>query len=152
MTCCFLGHKDTPPSICGKLEEVIEKLITENGVDSFLMGNQGNFDSMALSILRSMKAQYPYISYNVVLAYMPTEREVWNPYKYGETLLPEGIEDVHPKFAISWRNKWMVNESDIVIAYVSHSWGGAAKYVEMANKKRKRIVNIAMFCPAPYDV
>ena len=31
----------------------------------------------------------------------------------------------------------MVNESDIVVCYINRSWGGAAKYVEMATKKGK---------------
>lgn len=76
--------------------------------------------------------------YNVVLAYMPSVGSAeWNPYEYGETMLLEGIEVVHPRYAISWRNKWMVNESDIVVCYINRSWGCAAKYVEMATKKRQ---------------
>lgn len=143
MTCCFFGHKDAPSSIYDKLEEAIEKIITEDNVAEFLVGNQGQFDSMALRSWRAMKEKYPYISYNVVLAYMPTEKEEWNPYEFRETMLPEGIESVHPRYAISWRNKWMVNESDIIIAYITHSWGGAARYTEMAAKKGKQIINIA---------
>ena len=143
MTCCFFGHKDAPSSIYDKLEEAIEKVIIVQGVTSFLVGNQGHFDSMVLKVLRCMKVKYPHISYNVVLAYMPTEKDEWNPYEFGETMLPEGIEGVHPRYAISWRNKWMVNESDIVICYVTHSWGGAARYVEMAEKKEKHIINLA---------
>lgn len=143
MTCCFFGHKDTPSSIYDKLEEVIERIIAENGVTEFLVGNQGQFDSMVLKALRRMKEKYPHISYNVVLAYMPAEKEEWNPYEFGETMLPEGIESVHPRYAISWRNKWMVSEADVVIAYIAHSWGGAARYMEMAAKKGKQIINIA---------
>ena len=117
-------------------------VIVESGVTSFLVGNQGHFDGMVLKALRCMKKKYPHISYNLVLAYMPTEKEEWNPYEFGETMLPEGIESVHPRYAISWRNKWMVNEADIVIAYVTHSWGGAAQYVGMAEKKRKQITSL----------
>ncbi len=144
MTCCFFGHKDAPSSVYDKLEEAIEKIIVDRGVTSFLVGNQGQFDSMALKALRQMKEKYPYISYNVVLAYMPAEKEEWNPYEFGETMLPEGIEIIHPRYAISWRNKWMVNEADIVIAYITHSWGGAAQYVEKARKKEKPIINLAL--------
>ena len=144
MTCCFFGHKDTPSSVYEKLEEAVEKIIVEDGVSSFLVGNQGQFDSMALSALRKLKLKYPHINYNVVLAYMPAEKEVWNPYEYGETMLPEGIESVHPRYAISWRNKWMVNESDMVICYITHGWGGAAKYAELANKHNKTILNIGL--------
>lgn len=57
-------------------------------------------------------------------------------------MLPEGIESVHPRYAISWRNKWIVNESDMVICYITHSWGGAAQYVEKAKKKGATINNL----------
>ena len=57
----------------------------------------------------------------MVLAYIPAEKEEWNPYEYGETMLLEEIESVHPRYAISWRIKWMVNKSEIVIAYITHS-------------------------------
>lgn len=144
VTCCFFGHKDAPSSLYVKLEAAVEDLIIENDVSSFLVGNQGHFDRMALDALRKLKIKYPHINYNVVLAYMPGEKEEWNPYHYGETILPEGIEGVHPKYAISWRNKWLVNESNIVVAYITHSWGGAAQYVEKARKKGKLIVNLAL--------
>ena len=144
MTCCFFGHKDTPLNICEKLEAAIEELITEDGANRFLLGNQGNFDMITFNILRKMKLKHPDISYCVVLAYMPTGKAAGCLYDYSETLLPEGIESVHPRFALSWRNKWMINESDTVVAYVTRAWGGAAKYVEIAAKKRKNIINLAM--------
>lgn len=36
----------------------------------------------------------------------------------------------------------MVNRSDIVIAYISHNWGGAAKTFDYAVRKGKRMINI----------
>ena len=143
MTCCFLGHKDAPSSIYPRLEEAIEKLIFEQNVSSFLFGNQGHFDGMSLKVVREMKIKYPHISYNVVLAYMPTEKDVLQTYEFDETILPEGIETVHPRYAISWRNKWMINESDFVLCYVTHSWGGAARYADYSQKKNKTVINIA---------
>lgn len=143
MTCCFFGHKDAPSSIYSKLEEAVEKLIIKDSVSSFLVGNQGHFDGMALDVLRKLQVKYPHINYNIVLAYMPGEKGDWNLFDFNETMLPEGIEGIHPRYAISWRNKWMINESEYVICYITHSWGGAAKYVEMATKKKKRIINIA---------
>lgn len=59
------------------------------------------------------------------------------------SMLPEGIETVPKRFAISWRNKWMLNQSDYVITYVTHSWGGAAQFAEMAEKQHKRVINLA---------
>lgn len=144
MTCCFFGHKDAPPSIYDTLEEAIEKIIAEDNVTEFLVGNQGQFDGMVLKALRRIKEKYPHVSYNIVLAYMPAEKEECNPYEFGETMLPEGIENVHPRYAISKRNDWMVNESDIVLCYIKHSWGGASKYVEKAKHKGRIIINLGI--------
>jgi len=63
-----------------------------------------------------------------------------------DTMLPEGIETVPRRFAISWRNKWMLRQTDHVIAYVNHSWGGAAKFVELAVRQGKSVVNLAESC------
>ena len=37
----------------------------------------------------------------------------------------------------------MVNESNLIIAYVSFSFGGADKTIQYAEKKRKQILNSA---------
>ena len=34
----------------------------------------------------------------------------------------------------------MVNEADVVIAYVLHDWGGAAKTLDYAMRKRKAVI------------
>ena len=142
VTCCFFGHKETPPGISDKLEEVLEKLILENSADYFLVGNQGGFDTIVLCVLRKLKGIYPWITYSIVLAYMPGRKEDWKPYDPMETLLPEGLESVHPRYAISWRNKWMIQEADVVVTYVTHSWGVAAQFAEMAKKQKKQVINI----------
>lgn len=78
--------------------------------------------------------------YAVVLAYMPSERST--PTDTSDTMLPEGIELVHPRYAISWRNNWMLQQSDIVVAYVTHSWGGAAQYMKKAIRSGKTVINL----------
>ena len=37
----------------------------------------------------------------------------------------------------------MVDSADLVIAYVQYSWGGAAKTLEYAKRKKKTIINLA---------
>lgn len=142
MTCCFFGHKDVTRDLSEDLTAVLTKLIAE-GVDSFLVGNQGNFDNIVLHTLRQMKKNYRHITYHVVLAYMPGSKKDWFPYEAMETYYPEGLETVHPRFAISWRNRWMIKESDVVVTYITHSWGGAAQFVELAERMHKRVINVA---------
>ena len=140
MACCFFGHKDTPASIVPTLGAMVDYLIQERNVTEFLVGNQGSFDRMVYHSLKEASSRYPHITYHVVLAYMP-EAEL-PIYENGETFLPEGIENVPPKYAISWRNKWMVREADICVCYVTHSWGGAAQYVKYAKNQGKEVINL----------
>ncbi len=143
MICSFFGHKDTPPSVFMTIKEVTEQLIVLKKADCFMVGNQGAFDNMVLKALRELKTEYPHIRYNVVLAYMPFHNHENESIKFTETLLPEGIETVPKRFAISWRNRWMVQQSQIIICYVTHSWGGAAQFVDYAHRQRKEVINIA---------
>lgn len=142
MTCCFFGHHEIPSGLYNALEPVLEELICE-GADDFLIGHQGGFDHAVLHILRRMKEKHPNIQYHVVLAYLPQKKEDFPLYTAEETLYPEGLENIHPRFAISWRNKWMINESEIVVTYVTHSWGGAAQFADLARRKKKRIIDVA---------
>lgn len=59
---------------------------------------------------------------------------------YSDTMLPEGIESVHPRYAISWRNNWMLKQSDFVVTYITHSHGGAVQYARKAVRQRKQII------------
>ena len=139
-TSCLFGHREVTHNIRPKLTEIIEKLIVDEGVTDFYVGHQGQFDSMVYSVLKELKANYPYIRYTVVLAYMPDEhiKEV-----YGEdTLFPDGMETVPKRFAISKRNDWMLNHSDIAVCYVWKVTGGAAKFKEKAEKKELRVIDI----------
>jgi uncharacterized phage-like protein YoqJ len=139
--CTFFGHRDCPEAIRPKLRETLIELIEHDGVDLFYVGNQGAFDAMVRSVLRELTPKYPHISYSVVLAYMPTKRNEYDD--YSDTMLPEGIETVPKRFAISWRNKWMLRQSDYVVTYITHSWGGAAQFAELAERKGRKVINIA---------
>ena len=139
-TCCFFGHREVTHNIREKLTAIIDKLITDDGVTEFYLGNQGRFDSMVYSVLKEMKEKYQQIRYTVVLAYMPDEhiKEV-----YGEdTLFPDGMESVPKKYAISKRNDWMIQQSGFVVFYVYKITGGAAKFSEKAEKKGLRIIGV----------
>ena len=138
--CTFFGHRDCPETIRPKLREVLIGLIVNHGVDMFYVGNQGRFDAIVRDVLRELKKEYPQINYAVVLAYMPGKKTEYDD--YSDTMLPEGIESVHPRYAISWRNNWMLQRSDYVVTYVTHPWGGAAQYVNKAINQRKKVIRL----------
>lgn len=89
---------------------------------------------MVRSLLRELSELYPHIRYAVVLAYVPQKQDEFDQRDWSDTMVPEGVETVHPRFAIAWRNKWMLREADYVVTYITHGWGGAAQYAEMAER------------------
>ena len=135
MTCTFFGHRDTPKETEPTLRSTLTDLIENKGANIFYVGNNGSFDHMVCSVLSELALTYP-IRYYVVLAYLPKKETVDPEY----TILPEGIETVPPRFAIAYRNKWMLERSDCVVTYVTHTWGNAAKLKKLAEKKRKVIL------------
>lgn len=105
MTCTFFGHRDCPPAVLPKLKATLENLINSYDVHRFLVGAQGRFDFYVYRTLRELKGQYPQITYHVVLAYPPDKRTELDFMDYSDTILPDGIEEVPRKFAISFRSK-----------------------------------------------
>ena len=141
MTVTFFGHSKSPQSITDTLEKTIIHLIEQHGASVFYIGTHGNFDKYANLILNKLSKQYSHIKCNTVLAYMPQSNEL--PKHYNSTILPESVAESHPKYAISKRNEWMLNECDTVVAYVTHQNGGASKYYQKAIRLNKTVVNIA---------
>ena len=139
-SCTFFGHRECPETIKTKLRDTLIDLIENHAVDLFYVGNQGNFDHYVRCVLRDIKQAYPHIQYAVVLAYMPGKQNEYDD--YSDTMLPEGIESVHPHYAISWRNNWMLKQSDYVVTYITHSWGGAYQYAEKARRQKKVVINL----------
>ncbi len=78
-----------------------------------------------------------------MLAYLPCKKYSTNEEEPINTILPDGIETIPRKFAINYRNKWMVDQSDYVVTYVKYSFGGASKFKKLAEKKNKIVINIA---------
>ncbi len=140
--CTFFGHRDAPKEIETTLKDVIIELIERYDVDIFYVGNNGSFDGMVRRILKLLKLDYPHIDYSVVLAYFPIKKKI--DYRdYLDTIIPDGLENVPRKYAIHKRNKWMINDAYYVVTYVTRIYGGAADFKRLAEKKGKKVINIA---------
>ena len=140
MTATFFGHKDTPKEIEPTLRSTLIDLIENKNVTVFYVGNNGNFATMVRRQLEDLSQLYT-ITYSVILAYLPTEKDKYDDLTH--TIYPEGLENVPKRFAISWRNKWMIQKSDVVVTYVTHNFGGAAQFKEMAERQKKYVIAIS---------
>ena len=139
MVCTFFGHKDTPKEIEPTLRSTLIELIENKNVSVFYVGNNGNFDTLVRRQLEDLSQTYP-ITYSVVLAYLPTEKNKYD--NLTNTIYPEGLETVPKRFAIPWRNKWMIQQSDVVVTYVTRNFGGAAQFKALAERLNKHIINL----------
>ena len=138
MKVTFCGHRDVEDYKKVKvwLYNKIEKLISE-GATEFLLGGYGKFDNIAAKTVYELKQKYPEILSVFVAAYINSTYDV-NLYDCSEF---PSIENVPAKFAIVHRNKRMVDEADVVVAYVNNTFGGAAKTLEYAKRRKKSIIN-----------
>lgn len=141
-SCTFFGHGNAPKEIESVLRLTLIDLIENKNVISFYVGNHGGFDSMVRKNLSDLKNDYPHINYAVVLAYMPGKRDEFDDKDYSDTIYPDGLESTPPKYAISKRNRWMIEKSDYAVTYVKSSIGGAAQFKKLAEKKGKKVINL----------
>ncbi len=141
-TCAFFGNRHVSDETKQILHRTLVNLIESGEVKKFLVGNQGGFDCMVRQELRELKQLYQDIDYTVVLAYMPGKKDDYAYDDFSDTVFPDELTHVPPRFAIDKRNRLLIERSDIIITYVRYSFGGAAKFKDIAIKKGKRVIEI----------
>lgn len=146
MIITFCGHSNYlfSDDIKEQLKNILVNEIIKNPTCNFYLGGYGDFDGLCLRTLKDLKADFPEIKLIFITPYLDKNysKLEFAKYYYDDVIFPP-LESVPLKFAILKLNEWMVEQADLVIAYVMYSWGGAAKTLEYAKRKKKRIINIA---------
>ena len=146
MIITFCGHSDFlfSDDVKQQLKNILVSEIIKNPTCKFYLGGYGDFDSVCLRTLRELKKEFQDIELIFITPYIDKtySKLEFAKYHYDDVIFPP-LESVPRKFAILKRNEWMVEEADLVIAYVKYSWGGAAKTLEYATRRKKLIINIA---------
>ena len=137
MIITFCGHGNVPDynQVREWLCNVLDQFINEEEV-VFYLGGYGAFDRLAASVVRQKQTVNPAAQAVLILPYLNRK---YDESGYDYTLFPP-LESVPPRYAVSKRNQWMVAQADVVIAYVTCGWGGAAKTLAYARSKRKRVI------------
>ena len=91
MICTFFGHRDCPQNIVPELQSILIDLIEKKKVNMFYVGNDGNFDRMVKKTLKRLKNIYPFITYYVVLAYLPCINK-YSQEELNDTVFPDGLK------------------------------------------------------------
>ena len=146
MIITFCGHSQYLPSQEDeqKLLSLLTELVGDRPAELYL-GGYGAFDAFARACGRKYQETHPLTRLIFVTPYLTAEyqRNQLEHQKelYDEILYPP-LEDKPLRFAISYRNKWMVEQADCVIAHVTHTFGGAYQTYQYAKKKQKKIFNL----------
>lgn len=147
--CTFAGHREVyQANIADKLDEAISRILKNDNCFRFLVGGIGDFDGMCSSAVRRAKRNYPnkQISLELILPYLTQELNENKSYyeiSYDDVVVPIELAGVHYKSAITKRNRWMVEKSDWMIAFVYRDFGGAYTSLRYAEKKGLQIINLA---------
>ena len=130
----FCGHREI--ANVGRVREWLNKVciqLIDDGASEFFLGGYGAFDRLCADVLRGLKGRFRHIRLVLVLPYLDSalSRE-----GYDETVYPP-LESVPRRYAILRRNEWMVRRSDVIVAYVLHSWGRRGQNIGLRAQKEK---------------
>ena len=145
-TCAFTGHRILGKDFNDeKLEETIVDII-KKGYDTFLVGMAIGFDNKCFNILKNLKRE------NIkIIACIPCknqdkffkneDKERYQEYlKKVDKIVCFGDEYVNGCMQI--RNRYMVDNSSVLIAYLKYFKGGALYTVNYAKKQGLEIINL----------
>ena len=91
------------------------------------------------------KDRHPGITLTLLLPYHPAERPVKTPPYFDGTFYPLGMEAVPRRLAIVRANRYMVDNSNFLIAYAWHPASNARELVEYAQRREKAgLIHIAL--------
>lgn len=146
-TCIFCGHSrlyGQTDLVKEKCLTVVEELIVSGIADCFLIGNYGDFDSIAASVCLTLKRKYLQISVNLVLPYYRPHLDEYDKERYAryDSVITPELEETPHRYRIIKANEYMVDQADTVIAFVRYD-GGAAKTLAYAQRRKKQIINLA---------
>lgn len=147
MIVTFCGHRNVSDNaiITDRLTDAITNLFLEATTDnvpiSFYCGGYGEFDRLAENVIDRVRNNFPntrcekiFVTPYITQSYQYRNEQMKR--RFNDIIYPP-IENVPYRYAIIRRNEWMIDSADIIIAYVKYSWGGAARTLEYAKRKRK---------------
>ncbi len=147
----FFGHRCLSNSdfVDKKVYEIICDLIRNKNYIEFLVGREGDFDQVVSSaIIRAKRNIDLGNAFHIwIMPYMKAEyinnKSAFEKY-YDSIEVCEKSSVAFPKSAITIRNQYMIERSDMCVFYVAKKNGGAWKAMKYAGNIGKSYINIAI--------
>ncbi len=151
-TCCFTGHRFIPyayemqvkTKLCDEIEALIKK-----GFEWFVCGGALGFDTLAATASLAMKKKYSHIKLKLMIPCKDQDSKWSAEQKMVYRYIMENadsVEVLNEKYVTGCmheRNRKMVDESSVCIAYLTKTTGGTAYTVNYALGRGVNVINIA---------
>lgn len=150
--CSFSGHRQISKSHTETLpillSDTVDTLI-DSGVKTFQSGGALGFDLLAAGLVLVKRAKNPDIRLKMVLpcrdqaARWPKkfQRAYENIISSADEVLYLG--ETYDQFCMQRRNRHLVDSADILLCYLTRSFGGTMSTVNYAYDKELQIINLA---------
>jgi len=144
MIITFFGHTEftETKAIEDKIYSILDNINNNEQID-FYLGGYGRFDLFAYACAKKYKETHKNVKLIFVTPYISEKYINKRTDEYDEIIYPP-LENKPNKYAILYRNQWMIKESDIVIVYVKYSVGGAYTAYTYAERIGKNTINLAI--------
>lgn len=142
----LFGHRDfgEHKMIEDQLYLLLKDMVRSNPFVEIYIGRNGEFDIFAATIVKRVQNAVGKDNNELicVLPYPERNMEYYGEY-YDNVMIPECIGKACPKGSITRRNRWMVEQADLLVCYVERKNGGAYTALTYAKKLGKQIINLA---------
>ena len=151
-TCCFFGHRkiEVTPELKKMLYHIVESLILNEKVDTFLFGSKSEFDNLCHEVVTGLKEKYPHIRRIYVRAEFQYINDDYKDYlleSYEDTYFPKRIDGAG-RAAYVERNREMIDNSKFCVVYYNEEYvspkgkSGTRIAYEYAIGKKRKIINL----------
>ena len=151
-TVCFFGHRtiNETEQLKQRLYEIIQGLIVNEKVDTFLFGSKSRFNGLCYETVTQIKEKYPHIKRIYVRAEYPDINQQYTSYlleNYEDTYYPEHVKGAG-RAAYVKRNYEMINKRHYCIIYYDESntldtrKSGTKIAMDYAIKRCKKIIRV----------
>ena len=142
----LFGHRDFSAHnvVERKLYPILCELVKTKPFIEVLLGRNGEFDIFAASLFKRVQNALgkENSAITLVLPYKHKDIQYFEEY-YDSIVIPEFLANSHPKGAILKRNKFIVEQCDLLICFVERRTGGAYSAMKYAQSLGKKVINIA---------
>ena len=150
--CSFSGHRQIlkihSTALCELLSDTIDTLIT-SGVHTFRSGGALGFDLLAAGCVLAKKRNNPDIQLHMILPCRDQSARWAEKFKRAYNNVLSAADEItyvsenYDKLCMQRRNQALVDGADILLCYLTRSFGGTMNTANYAYDKNLKIINLA---------